>query len=250
MVRLLLGAAFGSTYTTTSTSYNFQGKPLDSTVTETEAPVNGVTTNNRVATTSYAYWDSDKYYRQKAVKDPGGRISFTDYYSNLSQYNNPVGTWGQKYQVWDPKYGGTGPGNGTGIDGWRTTVYAAPNQYSGQFSYDSKGRVTSVQKLQAATAGTPSTYRYVTTAMTYGADNDGSWGESIKTVEDSGGINRTTSINQNPSYTAITTNGFTPWGKACDTVDASGHEFQTSYDMDGKVKFVYQVGYGNVASYT
>ncbi len=127
--RQLLGAAFTSTSVTTNNSYNFQGKPLDTTVTETEQPVGGVTTNNRVATTSYAYWGADKYYQQMAVKDAGSRISFTDYYSNSTQANNPVGSWGLQYRVWDPKYGGTSPGSGTGTDGWRYTVSAIPAQY-------------------------------------------------------------------------------------------------------------------------
>ncbi len=118
----------------------------------------------------------------------------------------------------------------------------------GQFTYDSKGRITSVQKLQAATVGVPSTYRYVTSAMTYGADSDGSWGQTVSTVEDVGGINRRTSVNQSANN-SITLGGFTAWGKPNDSVDASGHEYQTSYDSDGKVNYVYQVGVGNVATY-
>jgi len=92
--------------------------------------------------------------------------------------------------------------------------------------------------------------------MTYGADSDGSWGQAIKTVEDSGGINRTTSVNQsaNGSYTANgyamqVTNGFTPWGKPADSVDAAGHEFLTYYDPDGKVWSVQQANYGSVVTY-
>jgi RHS repeat-associated protein len=242
VARQLGASAFNQTICSTSNNFNFMGNPLDVTTTETEYLYNSSTVvTPRVATTSYAYWDSTKYYQQKAVKDPGGRISFTDYYTATDP--NP-GNRGQTYQVWDPKYGGTGtnstsPPPGTQPqDTWRYQVFATAGQYSGQFSYDTLGRPTTVLKLQAATAGSPSTYRYVTTQTSYNGGSS-AWGQASQVVEDAGGINRTT-LN----------NGYTAWGKADDVTDGAGHRFVTSYDNDEKVKSVTEVGAGTIASYT
>ncbi len=229
--RYLMASPFAYEETLTTTSYNFQGKPLDSTVDEYEAPLTGGVIHNRSATTSYAYWDASKYYQQKAVKDPGGRISFTDYYTAT---DSNLGNRGQKYQVFDPKYGGVGlntsitpPQNSQTQDAWRYQVYATAGQYSGQFTYNSWGQPTQVLKLQSATVGTPSTYRYVTTQSSYGNSTDGSWGQAKSVVEDYGGINRTT-----------TNLGYTSWGKPNVVQDGAGHIFTTLYDPDGKVQNV------------
>ena len=257
--RYLMNSPFIYEETLTSNNYNFQGKPLDVTVNEYEAPTTGGVSLIRSATTSYAYWGASKYYQQKAVKDPGGRISFTDYY--LATDSNP-GNRGQKYQVFDPKYGGTeattagyysisvpSGSTPTAADMWRYMVTAVPNQYSGQFSYNSWGQPTQVLKLQAATAGSPSTYRYVTTQSYYCAPSytgtsttpsfsDGSWGQAIKVVEDYGGINRTT---QNLGYTS--------WGKPNVVEDGAGHTFTTNYDPDGRVLSISENG-NPIVTYT
>ena len=246
--RYLMNSPFAYEETLTTTTYNFQGKPLDSWVDEYEAPLSGAVIHNRSAQTSYAYWGASKYYQQKAVKDPGGRISFTDYYTST---DTNLGNRGQKYQVFDPKYGGTQasqsgyysvpvPQGSTPLAGdlWRYMVTAVPNQFSGQFTYNSWGQPTQVLKLQSATAGTPSTYRYVTTQSYYGTATDGSWGQAKEVIEDFGGINRTT---QNLAYTS--------WGKPSVVQDGAGHTFTTNFDPDGKVLSITQNG-SPVVSYT
>ncbi len=227
----------------TFNSYNFRGQPLDVTVQEQQqrsTDTSFVTT--RTATNSLAYWGADKYFQQKATCDQAGRLTFTDYYTSS---DSNLGNRGQSYQAWDPKYGGvsintaiTPPSGTRSQDAWRYQVQATPGQHSAQFTYDAVGRGLSVQKLQAATAGVPSTYRYVTTQTTYGADGPGSWGQATKVVEDFGGIGRTT---QNLGYTG--------WGKANDVIDGSGQRFQTAYDPDGNVLGVTQAGVGPIVTY-
>ena len=246
--RKLSYSPFAYEGTQTATTYNFLGNPLDVWVYEVEAPTSGGVNTLRSAETSYAYWDATKFYQQKAVKDPGGRISFTDYYTAT---DSNLGNRGQKYRVYDPKYGGVAlnsniippAGTQTG-DAWRYQVYATAGQYSGQFTYDSQGRPLTVLKLQAATAGNPSTYRYVTTQTSYSSEPyvitspDASWGQATQVVEDYGGINRTT---RNMAYTS--------WGKPCNVIDGAGHQFVTGFDGDGKVLYVTLNG-NNVVTYT
>jgi RHS repeat-associated protein len=209
-----------------TTTYNFMGNKLSDEVVEGlegEVMPNFYVTY-RDATTCYAYWDGSKYFQQKAVMDPGGRFTYVDYYPSTA----PPGTRGQQYQAFDNAHAGfylntsiTPPSYASPSDYWKYQLTPTAGQYTAQFAYDSVGRCTDVYKLQSTTT---SPWTYVHTQTTYGANTDGSWGQANTVVEDQGGINRLT---QTKAYTA--------WGKACDVVDAAGHEYVTGYDLDGNV---------------
>jgi RHS repeat-associated protein len=227
----------------TDKTYNFMGNPLLVTVSESNASgAFGSPVLVHQATTSYAYWDGTKYFQQKAVMDPGGRYCYTDYYPSTAS----AGSRGQQYQVYDNAHAGfylntsiTPPSYAASNDYWKYQLTPAAGQYSAQFAYDSVGRCTDVYKLQSTTT---SPWTYVHTQTTYGANTDGSWGQASTVIEDQGGINRLT---QTKAYTA--------WGKACDVVDAAGHEFVTGYDLDGNVLGVTRTDSGlnqTIASYS
>jgi RHS repeat-associated protein len=205
----------------TDNTYNFMGNPLSKSVLETVMPVTGSPATRGPNVTSYAYWDSTKFYQQKAVVDPANRISFTDYFTNTAAQ----GSIGQKLYVYDPKdttYTGY-PGSG-----WQGVIAPVnPATYSGTFQYDTQGRCTDVWKLQSTTSNP---WTYVQTHTFYGGDGTPTWGQAYQVIEDygTGHINRTT---YNNAYTA--------WGKPCSVTDAAGHVFNTMYfDNDGNVSSV------------
>lgn len=113
--------------------------------------------------------------------------------------------------------------------------------HSAKFEYDSKGRATDVWKLQKTTT---SPWTYVQTHTTYGADSTPIWGAATEVVEDygSGKINRTT---QTLAYDSI--------GRATQVQDAAGHQFETTYDLDGKIESIDRIDVTpnvNMVSYT
>jgi len=200
----------------TESKYNFQGNPLERKVTESYP--------STVKTVYYAYHGHDKYFQQKAVKDPAGRISYTDYFDRTAA----AGKKGQVYRVYDPKWT-NGYSNSSGT-GWRDSIVPTnTNLYSAEFDYDSVGRPTSVKKLQRATLGTPSSYEYVQTVTEYGATGSPFWGAASKVTEDygTGKINRVTE-----------TTAYDISGRATETIDAAGKTFETDYDNDGRVESV------------
>jgi hypothetical protein len=230
-------------WVTEQTTYNFAGNPLSKTATEESCyPTSYSPTISRVATIGYAYWDSSKYYQQKSTQDENGRYSYTDYYPNTAA----LGSRGEKFEIFDPAHGGFTTGGPTppsydnsSQDAWRYNVIPTAAQYSAQFLYDGVGRCTDVYKLQSTTT---SPWTYVHTQTSYGANTDGSWGQAHQVVEDVGGIGRTT-----------VTNAYTAWGKPCDVTDAKGHEFVTSFDLDGNIQTVAETDCSpnlTIASYT
>jgi len=232
----------------TATSYNFMGKPLAQTRAEQVLNSSYVQQSLHTSSTDYAYWGAEKYYQQKAVKDTAGRYSFTDYYDSSAS----AGQKGQTYRLYDQKrVGSSGWGTDSGAtvpsgtpsgDVWKYNLVPSDfSKYSGQFSYDSKGRTTDVWKIQS-TSTTP--WTYVQTHTDYGADSSPIWGAATSVIEDygSGKINRTT---QNLSYDSI--------GRVTKVQDAAGQQFQTAYDDDGVIQSVYRVdGTHNdpIATYT
>lgn len=198
--------------TEVNTTYNFRGNPLSKTLTESSG--NPELSQVREITTEFAYWGSDSYYQQKAVKDPAGRISFTDYFDNTAA----TGKKGQVEKVYDPKH--TVYADESGGD-WRNTIYVDSGNHAAEFDYDSNGRATDVWKLKNATGPV-----YVHTETTYGADGSGSWGNASSVIEDEGGgkINRET---ETLEYDFA--------GRAKIVEDAAGKVFETEYDDAGRV---------------
>ena len=205
------------------TSYNFMGNPLSKTVRESAwAEQNSQWTE--VASvqnvTHYAYWGQDKYFQQKAVKDPAGRITFTDYYDNEAT----GGKKGQVYRVYDPKH--TAYNNSSGQD-WKYLVEPDdPDTFAAEFDYDASGRPTDVYKLQKTT---PGAWTYVHTETSYGSDGSPWWGNAAAVVEDEGQgrINRVTE-----------TLAYDSAGRAVTVEDAAGKVFETAYNADGQVESV------------
>ncbi len=211
--------------------YNFMGNPLKKTIYENRWT--GVTISSSVEkTVQYAYWDRTKYYQQKIVKDQAGRYSFTDYFD----WNAAQGKKGQTYRVYDGKRSTWGTDSGAYIpsstpvgDQWKyNLVPANANTFSAEFDYDLKGRPTDVWKIQKTTTNP---WTYVQTKTTYGSDGSPAWGAATQVVEDygSGKINRTTNT---LAYDSI--------GRAIEVQDASGKQFETTYDLDGVVQSVYR----------
>ncbi len=211
-------------------TYNFMGNPLSKSETETIVDTTSTSHVRGPVTTSYAYWDNTKYYQQKAVKDPAGRFSYTDYFTNAAA----AGSKGQKQYVYDPKnttYTGTG---GTG-DAWKGMIAPTnPATYCGTFQYDFQGRCLNVWKLQKTTT-TP--WTYVQTQSTYGANGYPYWGQATDVVEDVAATHPRKTSNEN----------YTSWGKACDVIVDSGtgglgYRFLTEFnDNDGNVKDVKRI---------
>lgn len=218
-----------------TTSYNFLGNPLLKTMRAYERPYTpgGLEPRSLVTETSasYAYWDANKYYQQKAVKDQAGRVSLTDYFDK----NAPSGSKGQTSRIWDWKHGGITSASGFASgNGWKYDVVGAPFKDSAHFEYDAKGRATDMWKLQSAP--TSGAYTYVKTHSVYGSDTDGSWGQAISVTEDEGGLNRVTS-----------TLHFDSMGRADKVLDAKGQTFATHYDLDGVVQSVDRIADGLTA---
>jgi hypothetical protein len=235
------GLALGWTVTT-STTYNFAGKPLYKTVVEHTNPNTqntNITPPDVTYQTVYAYCYATNYFPQNATQSDttlGGsetvNYTYTDYYTNAAA----AGSRGQKYLVYDPKCGAitaSGPQ-------WQYNVApGASGIYSGKYIYDSIGRCTQVYKLQSVSN---TTGNYVETLITYGGSVPNNFGAATKVQEDYNGINRTT-----------TTTAFTGWGKAEQVTDGAGHIFLTNFDNDGNVQSVYRKDSGLnqvVASYS
>ena len=211
---------------TTTKQYNFMGNPLSSIVTESYVDYSGTQHSYRTAETDYGYWPASKYYQQRGTKDQAGRFTYTDYYPSTA----PVGSRGQTYEVYsgaNTRFTNGDSNNDPPDSNWRSDLSvntADVGTYAAQFVYDSNGRATDVYKLQSKTANP---WKFVHTHTTYAGNNSPAWGEASTVVEDYGGIARTT-----------TTNGYTADGKADDVIDAAGHEFVTTYDLDGVVQAV------------
>ncbi len=219
-------------------TYNFQGKPLSVRLVCGAEDTGGSTDR----TTYYAYWGKDKYFQQKAIKDPAGRYSYTDYYDSSAA----AGRKGQVYKVYDDARTtfvlntGIIPPSGTDAGKyWKYQLEPQTDTYSASFDYDSKGRPIDVYKLQKTTT---SPWTYVRAHTAYGADNDGSWGAASDVTEDYGGINRVT---QTTDYDSC--------GRATEVEDGAGQVFETTYDLDGKMQSVTRTDTTpdvNVVSYT
>lgn len=234
--------------TETTAKFNFLGNPLEKTFKEyTFSGTYGsdftTFTLDRTATTGYSYWGAEKYYQRKALKDPGGRYSFTDYYDTSST----TGKKGQVYKVFDqervtiaPNLGVTPPEYAIPGTEWRYQVQVADDtKYSVKFDYDSKGRAIDVWKIQSTTS---SPWAYARTHTTYGSDTDGSWGAPSSVIEDYGSLNRTTN---NLEYDVN--------GRVIKVENAAGNIFHTSYDDDGLIQSIEQIIAGvstPIATYT
>lgn len=210
------------------TDFNFMGNPLAKTVTEEAWYVGASGHYSNAKTVTYAYHGKDKYFQQKAVKDPVGRVSYTDYYDDSST----AGKKGQTYRVYDPKHSAFSYTTGD----WANTIHPSDtSKYSAQFDYDSKGRPTAVLKLQSAP--TSGSWGYVKTTTTYKDSDSTYWGNAWKVTEDddqSGytGIKR---ITETCSYDAV--------GRSTCVKDATGKYWVTTYNDDGQVTSVdYYVG--------
>ncbi len=201
----------------TDNTWNFQGNPLSKSTIETITSPTGTVNTGQTNTTQYAYWDATRYYQQKAVVDPAGRVSYTDYYQTTAA----AGSKGQKLYIYDPKnstFTNTPPSSN-----WKTLITPTnASTYCGTFVYDSKGRTTDVWKLQKTTT-TP--WTYVQTHSTFGADNSPTWGQTTQMIEDYGGIGRATA-NIAPIRPGVSPSTVS---------DAAGHTFVTSYDNDQNV---------------
>ncbi|MBX7131506.1 MAG: RHS repeat-associated core domain-containing protein [Fimbriimonadaceae bacterium] len=212
----------------TDTTYNFLGAPRSKTITEGGIAYNGTSFSDATPNVvEYAYHGEDKYFQQKAVRVKTGgsswRYSYTDYYTKTDTSTGAAK--GMTKYVYDAKYGGI---TATGSD-WRTgtnSVAPTSGQHAAEFKYDSKGRVTEVQKLQSVSG---STYTRVKTTTSYNSDGSPGWGlpYQVKEDEGSGKINRTT-----------TTTAYDPVGRATHVTDAAGRTFETVYNAFGQVTTV------------
>ena len=192
-----------------TTSYNYFGAPLQKVIQE-DAHVtspSGSTYPSSSKTIQYAYWGEDKYFQQKAVKDPEGRISFTDYFDSSESTGK-----GQVKSVYDAKH--TTYSNSTG-ENWRTLVSVNQGTPAATFTYDEEGRPLTVVK-QGPTGN-------VTTKTEY-SGAQGTYGNATKVIEDFGGINRTTE-----------TLTFDEIGRAVVVKDAMNRVIETVYDPAGNV---------------
>ncbi|MBA3725794.1 MAG: RHS repeat-associated core domain-containing protein [Armatimonadetes bacterium] len=201
-------------WVTTTTNYNYFGAPLRKEVKEQRFLFgSGPDENTKII--YYAYWGADKYYQQKAVRDPAGNISFTDYFTSTDSLGK-----GQVKAVYDEKHSDfLYPFDPNNPFPWRQNVAVTSGTPSAQFTYDNVGRPLTVVKRapQGAT---------VTTRTTY-SDAPGTFGNATMVEEDFGGINRTTQ-----------TLDFDEVGRAIDVQDASGRVIRASYDDAGNVTLV------------
>ncbi|MFN8139628.1 MAG: RHS repeat-associated core domain-containing protein [Fimbriimonadales bacterium] len=222
---------WGYQYTEVVIENNFRGNPLSKTAVEhnlnTPNENTQLTDYSKTYVTHYAYHGKSRYYQQKAVKDPKGRFTYTDYFEDSAAQ----GKKGQVYRVYDPK---NSSWTNSGETNWKDIIVPADtNKFTAQFDYDSKGRPIEVKKLQSING---STWFYTITQTTYGNDNSPNWGNPTQVVEDvdqSGigytGLKRTT---QTLEYDAA--------GHATKVQDAAGRQFQTDYDVEGRVTLVKQ----------
>jgi YD repeat-containing protein len=228
--RALMYSDLFESWSDDTTTYNFLGNVLTKSHSVTKK-LQDTSTTSENSSVSYAYWGPEKYYQQKAIKDQGGRLSYTDYYDNSSTQ----GKKGQTYRVYDQARasiyldtGVTPPSYATSGTEWRYQVKVGDlSQYSSQFDYDTKSRAVDVWKIQKTTT---SPWTYVQTHTSYGADTDGSWGQANEVIEDYGGINRTTDTLQYDSF-----------GRAIKVQDASGKVFHTTYDDDGIIQSIERI---------
>ncbi|MBS1700313.1 MAG: RHS repeat-associated core domain-containing protein [Armatimonadetes bacterium] len=228
----------------TTNKYNFMGKPLSSRTISKKW--NGSSYSTELdATTEYAYWGSDKYYQLKAKKDPGGRLSLTDYYTSSAS----AGNRGQKYRVYDQaraniwlNTGNTIPDYASTGSEWRYQVEVHSgdeDKYTFQFAYDTKGRLTDVWKLNSTTS---SPWTYVQTKTSYGSDSGPAWGGVSQVVEDYGGIGRTTQTLEYDDY-----------GRTKHYKDAANKEFLRTFDDDGRILSIKRIDGSlnkDIATYT
>ncbi|MBX7134468.1 MAG: RHS repeat-associated core domain-containing protein [Fimbriimonadaceae bacterium] len=209
----------------TDTTSNFLGAPLSKTVTEKVTSNGGtLSTVGNPNVVEYAYHGADKYFQQKAVRVKTGssswRYSYTDYYSSTDTSSGAAK--GMTRYVYDAKYGGI---TATGTN-WRTgtnSVAPTSGQHAAEFKYDSRGRVTEVQKLKTVSG---STYTRVKTTTSYNSDGSPGWGlpYQVKEDEGSGKLNRTT-----------TTTAYDRAGRATNVTDGAGRTFETAYNQRGQV---------------
>ncbi|MEQ1821694.1 MAG: RHS repeat-associated core domain-containing protein [Fimbriimonadaceae bacterium] len=225
--RSLKNQSYKAQRVTSEPKYNFQGNPIQVQVWEDTQPldINGTPQawqNTRYSLVSYAYHGADKYFQQKAVKDPAGRIAYTDYYSKTAA----AGKKGQVYRVYDPKWAGSYNNNWTPA----TVVPTNLNNYSAEFDYDSVGRPTSVKKLQKST-GVGTGYEYTQTTTSYGGSGSPFWGLASSVTEDVGGSGHANRVTQTTAYDIA--------GRALTTIDAKGRTWGTTFvDLDGLVDSV------------
>ena len=200
---------------TTTTSYNFFGAPLSKTIAEDATyliyPGASYPADEPTKNIYYAYWGADKYFQQKAVIDPKGKVSFTDYFLA----SDPAGK-GQVKTVFDDKHCNFTNTNPL-VTGWRDVIAWQSGPAAATFTYDEEGRPLNVTKM-APTGGTT-----VTTKTTY-SDAPGTHGNATKIEEDFGGINRTTE-----------TLLFDSVGRARQVKDATNRTIQSTYDDLGNV---------------
>lgn len=205
------------------TTYNFLGNPLEKTITESTA--------GSAKTVSYAYHGYDKYFQQKAVKDPAGRFSYTEYFDR----DATDGKKGQVYRVYDPKWSNGFSNTGSG---WKNAIVPSNTAlWSAEFDYDTDGRPTSVKKLKSGTVGTSSTYDRVQTVTTYGGTGTPFWGAAATVTEDYG-----SGTHGSPAVAYLNrvteTLAYDVAGRAIETIDAAGKYWFTVYDADGRVQTV------------
>ncbi|MBV6457231.1 MAG: hypothetical protein HONBIEJF_00338 [Fimbriimonadaceae bacterium] len=215
----------------TWTDYNYLGSPLNR-----SQYADGLPT----LTTEYAYHGADKYYQQKAVKDPSGRFKFSEYYTNTQTTGGAAA--GALKAVYDSKYASYSNSSGSN---WRNTITVTDaNASVSKMEYDDKGRPVQIEKLHSGTAGTSSTYVYVKTTTAYDTSLASPyWGGVTEVVEDagSGKINRTTE-----------TSAYNYWGKPLAITDAAGRVIETTYNADDQVTLVQHTNVNpvkNIASY-
>lgn len=246
------------------TLYNFLGSPLLDLVTEKKQTIsaNGHSTEGaRYFLTKYAYWGHEKYFQQKAVLDPGGRLSMTDYYDKsaaqgskgqtMAVYKTGLDT-GQtpsgaarhqrdKFIVSDPATGQTPTdvwefANGDKWKGWlRVNTMPDPPALEGPydaddhavpsayFKYDNKGRAEVVGKLQKiANDGTTT---YVRTKSFYGGDSADFYGNATMVKEAEGTADERVTITQ----------AYDSQGRALSVKDANNRVINTDYNADDQI---------------
>ena len=214
-----------------STHYNTFGKPLSRTATFHESPVDGDAQRpDIVMTTQYGYWGKDKFYQLKALQDANGTFMYQDYVSTLSSdygtgniksiYEGTRTTFTSDPTAHVPSY--TSPP--TPPPTWKYNITpAVPSQYTKQYFYDLKGRVIEVRKLANANWGhTVNTTSY--------DDSLAGQGRIHTTIEDVGGLNRTSSIDAYDSSGALT-----------QMTDQASHTVHFQIDPDGHMLSVYDV---------
>jgi len=197
----------------TTTSYNYFGAPLQKSVEAERSLYNVQGTTETTQTTYYAYWGADKYFQQKAVMDPAGNVSFTDYFDSSSSAGK-----GQVSAVYDEKHANFSAWET--IEEWREGVEpTSSTAWSATFTYDEEGRPLTVTKLG------PGSTTVVTKTEYSGAQ--GTFGNATKVIEDFGGINRTTETLE-----------FNAFGKVTEVKDAANRVIETEYDDAGNIESV------------